>query len=148
MAMMDLDRFAALVDAYGGAPARWPESEREAAMELLKTSPEARRLAEEADALDRLLDTPETAPATRVLQDRILASLATAESGRTARMRTASIRWFPAAAFACSLLLGVGIGTQAPRLAGLDDETLAQEAASRAMTVSTEDGDIWLGAYE
>lgn len=144
--MMNLDRFAALVDAYGASPARWPEAERAAAMELMKTSPEARRLAEEADALDRLLDLPETAPATRALQDRILAAVAS-RGGRAPVLaaRSSVERWLPAGAVACSLALGVAMGTQIPRFAGLDDESLAQDAVSSVMTASTGDGELWIG---
>jgi len=68
--MMTLDRFAALVDAYGASPARWPEGERAAAVELMQASAEARRLAEEADRLDRLLDTPQTVLPTTCKMDR------------------------------------------------------------------------------
>jgi hypothetical protein len=142
MTMMNLDRFAALVDAYGASPARWPEGERAAAVELMQTSAEARRLAEEADRLDRLLDTPQTAPVTRALQDRILAALASrGPAPRGSRITLG--RWLPAGAVACSLLLGLAIGTQVPALAGLDEDTLAQNAAMSASA-----SDAWPGEYE
>ena len=142
MTMMTLDRFAALVDAYGASPARWPEGERAAAVELMQASAEARRLAEEADQLDRLLDTPQTAPVTRALQDRILAALAgDAPAPRGSRITLG--RWLPAGAVACSLLLGLAIGTQVPALAGLDEDTLAQNAAMSASA-----SDAWPGEYE
>jgi hypothetical protein len=144
---MNLDRFAALVDAYGSSPARWPEAERAAAQALLATSAEARRLAQEADALDRLLDQTETAPATLALQDRILASLgARAVAPRKLTRSFTLARWLPAGAIVCSLALGVLAGIEAPVLAGLDDEALAQAVASRAMTSG--DSDAWLGGVE
>jgi len=149
MTMMNLDRFAALVDAYGGSPARWPAAERAAAAALMKSSPEARRLAQEADALDRLLDQPQTAPATRALQDRILAALG--ERAATPRARItifAPGHWLPVGAVACSLLLGVVAGIEVPRMTGLDDDMLAQAASSSAMTSSGGDGDNWLGEVE
>ena len=147
--MMSLDRFAALVDAYGASPARWPEAERAAAAALMKASAEARRMATDADALDRMLDATETAPATRALQDRILAGVA----GRTRTVgarssRFFAARWLPASAVACSLMFGVAIGTQAPTLAGVDDDALAQAAASSALTASASDGDMWVGEVE
>ncbi len=148
--MMSLDRFAELVGAYGASPARWPAAERAAAVALMKASAAARRLAEDADRLDRLLDSPETAPATRVLQERLLATFA----GRGRVRATISFagyapaRWLPAGALACSLLLGIAMGTQVPRLAELDDDALAQNAASNVITASAGDGDIWLGGVE
>jgi len=147
--MMGMDRFAALVDAYGSSPARWPDAEREAAIALMQSSPEARRLADEAGRLDRMLDMPETAPASRALEDRILASFAQRQpQPRPTLALFAPTRWLPAGAVACSLALGILAGLQAPRLAGLDEETLAQDAAARAMTASASDGDTWLGGVE
>jgi hypothetical protein len=148
--MMSLDRFAALVGAYGASPARWPADARAAAMALMKASAEARRLAEDADRLDRLLDSPETAPVTRGLEDRLLAALADRGPVRAtmAFAGFAPARWLPAGALACSLLLGIAMGTQVPRLAELDDEALAQNAASNVMTASAGDGDMWLGGVE
>ncbi len=147
--MMSLDRFAALVDAYGASPARWPEGERAAAAALMKASADARRMAAEADALDRMLDATQTAPATRALQDRILASVAGRAWAVGARsFRFAVSRWLPAGAIACSLMLGAAIGSQVPALAGVDDEALAQAAASSALTASASDSDMWVGEVE
>lgn len=52
---MDLTRFAALADAYGGTIARWPAGERAAARRLAAT-PDAARLLARADRLDARLD--------------------------------------------------------------------------------------------
>lgn len=49
-------RLKQMLAAYGAQPRRWPEAEREAALALLAGSDEARRLLEEARAIDRLLD--------------------------------------------------------------------------------------------
>ena len=53
---LDGERFAALIEAYGSRPNRWPEAERDAALALLASSSWARRLRDEAAALDALLD--------------------------------------------------------------------------------------------
>lgn len=50
-------RLRQILAAYGAQPRRWPEPEREAALALLTDSGEARRLLDEARAVDRLLDT-------------------------------------------------------------------------------------------
>lgn len=52
---MPIDRFAAILGAYGAETRRWPVAERAAAESLLAASAEARELHAEAAALDRLL---------------------------------------------------------------------------------------------
>ena len=60
---MSLTRFAAIVEAYGSAPQRWPGSERAAAEALLAASAEARALREAAAPLDAALSlSPAPAP--------------------------------------------------------------------------------------
>ena len=54
--MMDDTRFAALAEAYGGDIARWPESEREAALAYRAAAPErAKTVLSDADVLDQAL---------------------------------------------------------------------------------------------
>lgn len=109
------ERFAALLDAYGAEPRRWPDQERQAALEYLMTTPEARRLRAEAAELDRLLDTVPAAPPTAALRDRVLAE---------APVRRSSVeRRFVAGALAASLLLGfvVGATLQPQTPAGVDE---------------------------
>jgi len=147
---MNLERFTAIVDAYGGSPSRWPDAERAAALAFMQTSPEAQRLADEAEALDSLLDLPETAPVTRELQERLLARAPTANMAKPAfnpRGNFGWSRWIPAVAVACSLVLGIATGTQVPGLIGLDDETLALDAVSGALTAAANDSEI-LGGSE
>ena len=148
---MTLDRFVAIVDAYGASPQRWPEAERDAAIAFMKATPEARRLAEEAEALDGLLDMPETAPVTRDLQDRILATMPAVKLRNGAAVAAGSLfnwsRWIPTAAVAFSLVLGILTGTQVPRLVGLDDETLALQVASSAISSSSDESEF-LGVNE
>jgi len=52
-----LDRLAQLLDAYGGEPARWPEHERAAALQLIAANPEAQAMQRSALELDGALDT-------------------------------------------------------------------------------------------
>jgi hypothetical protein len=53
---LTMDRLAQLLDAYGGEPARWPEHERSAALQLIEASPEAAALQRSALELDGALD--------------------------------------------------------------------------------------------
>lgn len=51
-----LERLAQLLDAYGGEPARWPEAERESALQLIAADPRAEALQRTALELDGALD--------------------------------------------------------------------------------------------
>ena len=54
---MTAERFKAMVDAYGGSPARWPDDERAAGLGFMANNPEHARLwLREAQATDRMLD--------------------------------------------------------------------------------------------
>ena len=52
---MELSRFQTIVDAYGAAPERWPDAEREEALELARSSLPAARALKQAGALDATL---------------------------------------------------------------------------------------------
>lgn len=58
---MDAERVRRLLEQYGGDPARFPEPERALAERLLATDPRLRRLQQEAQTLDALLDASTTA---------------------------------------------------------------------------------------
>ena len=53
---MTIERLRQILDAFGADPARWPKAERDGALALLATSPEAQRLRDEARRLDALLN--------------------------------------------------------------------------------------------
>ena len=53
---LSLERAAALLDAYGALPERWPKAEREAMLALLAKSPELQAQRDTAASLDSLLD--------------------------------------------------------------------------------------------
>ncbi len=72
---MKLDRFKAIIEAYGANAAHWPAAEREAAEAFAATSPDAIGLLAEARALDLLLDEAPLMEATSDLTSRILASV-------------------------------------------------------------------------
>jgi hypothetical protein len=52
---MTEDRFAALLDAYGAEPRRWPDEERDAAQAFARTDPRAASLLAAAADIDDLL---------------------------------------------------------------------------------------------
>ena len=53
--MLTLKRFRTLIDSYGAAPERWPDSMRAEAEVLLRVSPEAQQLLAEARELDEAI---------------------------------------------------------------------------------------------
>ncbi|MFV0296926.1 MAG: hypothetical protein ACK5JT_12505 [Hyphomicrobiaceae bacterium] len=73
-----------LLDAFGGASERWPDARRAAALELIARDSSARRLLEEAQALDRLLDKASAPDPARVddLLGRLMASPEVVVGGR------------------------------------------------------------------
>lgn len=54
--LMTEARFQALIDAYGALPARWPDAERQPALDFLTANASAQTLLAEACAVDDLLD--------------------------------------------------------------------------------------------
>lgn len=126
---MNFERFAAMVEAYGGAPDRWPDAEREAAEALLATEPRARALLREALALDQLLDAVPSPAVSAALTGRILASLPERRRGLRAvlaELMPGRPVWQPLAGFAFALVMGVGVGVlwpvSAPYTPGADSE--------------------------
>ena len=134
---VDLDRFAAIVDAYGADPAAWPIDERESALALLEVSEQAVRLRDEAAALDGLLgDLPEVEPSL-ALRTRILE--AAPQPARTWSERWARIAevvwpfgpsWQPVSALAAAAVLGITVGLVVPDVSPVDnDPTVVAEVA-------------------
>jgi hypothetical protein len=104
--MMDLQRFTALCEAYGGDPARWPEAERAEAMALAGTDPPAALALTAARTLDATLDESRPAAPSPALRRRVLASAPAPRS--TLRLR---LDW--------SLKAGLGAGLAAAGMAGV-----------------------------
>lgn len=110
MNRMNLARLSELLDAYGAAAERWPQSERQAALQLLAESAAAQRLRDNAALLDASLDDFIVAPVNTQLRQRILASFPPAAPGWRALLAEL---WqdlggwrLVAPAFALSLTLG------------------------------------------
>jgi hypothetical protein len=146
--MITLERFKDLVAAYGADPARWPERERVAALGLLERSGKARRLMDEAQAIDRLLDLSPTVAVTPELQSRILAQLhprasSASVAGFLAALLPGRPAWLPAAALMASLALGLAVGTFAPAIIELDGGDGTSDAALVAMVGADFDDGAW-----
>lgn len=106
---MDQDRFDRLVEAYGAAPWRWPDAEREAALRFAHGSPAASERLTRARALDDALDVWALATAPAAVRERILK---TAPGWRVPAFRQPRF-WWASAGLACACALGVVVGVVA-----------------------------------
>jgi ferric-dicitrate binding protein FerR (iron transport regulator) len=102
---MTLERFEALVAAYGGAEGAWPEAERDAAIALCETSARARALRDDAHALDTALGGTAEAIPSKFLEARIMASFSPSRRDALPRQR-----WLGAGAIAACLVVGIVAG--------------------------------------
>ena len=106
-------QFENLLDSYGANPAAWPPALRAAALALVAGEPVAKRLLEEASALDAALDALPAAPVPAGLQARIMANLdAPAPQFRLERglQWLSAALWRPLALGALPLLFGFSLG--------------------------------------
>jgi hypothetical protein len=138
-----LSRLAQLLDAYGSDAARWPESEREAALTLLQRDANARALHEQAGSLDALLDgaraaTMHEVPAAlraRVLEIPIQHARKTARRGRFFGLQLSLLALVPC-------VLGFVSGTLFSDVPTDNDEDAWNEIASVAMPTDVLDEDL------
>jgi len=109
-----MERLQRLLDAYGAAPERWPDAEREATQRLIMQSEAARARWEEAADVDRLLDgLPADSPSPS-LTARILAA---APCRRPRAWRRAVAAAVPLAAAAAAIFWLVKARAPAPQMA-------------------------------
>lgn len=110
--VLSMDRYKALLAAYGARLELWPEAEREAARAFLASSAEARRLAADEAGLDALFTAIETAaPSPRLA--RRLAELPVSNP-QPQRLWPFRRVWLPAIAWAAAAAVGVVIGSLTP----------------------------------
>jgi len=123
---LNLERFFALADAYGGDLGRWPEADRAAARDLATASPAARARLAEGCALDAVLDLSQTAAPSAALRLRILAQAPKprAISARAKLMRRLS--WLGAAgALTCGALAGAVVVAVSAPASHIDADSLS-----------------------
>ena len=105
------DRVREIIAAYGGAPQRWPESERVQALALIAADPELARLRTEARSLDELLDSQPVPPAVQLNPVAIAAAARRdADAKRNAHVGFRPVLLRRAAGMAAAALLGFALG--------------------------------------
>lgn len=108
---MNLERLADLLDAYGGDVRRWPVALRAPAEALIAREPMARRLFDQALALDGLLDQAPAPLPSRALKTRLVERAAPPIWRQSlAALWPFGPAWQAAAAFAVIAALGVALG--------------------------------------
>ena len=133
--MMDLDRFNAILEAYGADPARWPDAERAEAEALLRANPAAKTAFDRAAELDALIAPAAIAPApSEMLTARLLRAVPQPEFLGD---------WKHVAAAAALALVercraSVGIEWPAPRLVTKTSISKPPPSAGRTSTSSAE----------
>ncbi|MBU6372804.1 MAG: hypothetical protein KJS97_08755 [Alphaproteobacteria bacterium] len=133
---MDEKRFRDILDAYGGAPRRWPADERAAAEAFLRDRPEAAQWVAEAAALDATLDAADADAAPRGPSDLLVRRLLTAAP------RSAPLPRFAGAALAAALAMGVLLGFGGVRAAEAGAEAEALMTASFDGLAFLDDGGL------
>ncbi|WP_304164083.1 hypothetical protein [Phenylobacterium aquaticum] len=127
---MTPERFETLAEAHGGAVARWPVAEREAAAAFMTAQPElARQMLGRAEALDALLDSWRPAVVSHALMESVIAQAPRAPvRAAVAWIWRGALGTGLAAACAAGLMMGVA-------LSGATTTTAeATEPVSAAMT--------------
>ncbi len=124
---MTMDRFQAIIEAYGANPERWPSAERDRGEAFVANSPEAAQYVAQARLLDDMLDAAPTADASAALLGHVLdtaprpqtRSAQVASDQRTIRNRIADVLAFlwpqtgiarPAGLLLASLMVGFFFG--------------------------------------
>ncbi len=122
-AEMTQSRFAAIVDAYGGDPARWPPDEREAAERWLASSSAAQAQVLEALDLDRTLAAQVAPDVSSALERRLMDGFDRARQRRSLGEFYAAAAdalwpgapaWQPAFVLGMALAVGLCIAVFAP----------------------------------
>lgn len=134
-------RVLELIDAYGAAPARWPETERAHAMDLVARTPELRIAMQTAAVLDEMLDTRPASlpnPALRVA----LKEVPEQRHGLDwlSALWPFGAPWRPAIGLTAALAVGLLVGAVSPPTDPLTDDTaeitLDQTAPSDPVTLA------------
>lgn len=153
---LDMQRFAAIVDAYGGEPSRWPEEERSAALQFIADNPAAEALKSAAAELDQMLDAVEIGPPGKRLHESVLAAL----SSKTpvdlidrlldwlfpASGRHLAWLWRPAIAVTLPLTVGFILGAGSVTSASIDEWEIWEEEIYISGIVTIDSGTTISGA--
>lgn len=139
----DLALLRRLLDSYGADPARWPAERRQAALQCLEESAEARALREAAMLLDGVLDQAAAPAPARQLKDAIVAAATAPRQPLWAvPIWPFGPAWKPVSALAAAIILGFVAGSQMPEPFAAHEQAIEGEIGELAgMVVFDQEGE-------
>jgi len=133
---LSLERFRALIAAYGARPELWPDTERAAALALRDASAEARSLFDEEAALDATLGAlPEPDVSPELLRRLTEVPLRAPQKRRWFALPG---MWIPALSWAFAAVLGLGLGFSTEPLETDDADATTVAAVDSAAPASSD----------
>lgn len=135
--IMNEARLRELLASYGGDAARWPASERAAALALLEARPDLAAERRQAAALDLLLQQAERPAASGALIARLIEAAPRARRRWLADLWPFGPAWQPAMGLALALLLGFASGPMLPQADASSDSPEQQTAEEIALLLGT-----------
>ncbi len=105
---MNIERFAAILDAYGADARRWPAGERSAALALAERDPRAAGLLAEAADLDHVLGLHRIRAPSAAVRERVLE--AAPRGGFGGAFAGMGRFWAPSAGLAAAGIAGLLVG--------------------------------------
>jgi hypothetical protein len=142
-------RLAALLDAYGASPSRWPGPERASAAALISSNSDLQAEADRAEDLDAILDRAPMVTVPAELYERVLAGfdrVAARPSVRRFLNKVAYVvwpdapLWQPSTALAMSLVAGLVLGAMTPVASGATPHRSSDMTVAFEMPQSSDDG--------
>ena len=129
----DLARLSRLLDSYGADPARWPDDRRQAALQYLGRSTEARALRDEAARLDATLDRAVApAPAPELMAEILAAATERKPPFWAVPLWPFGPIWKPVSALAAAAMLGIAAGSFVPGPFTSSDQVIEGEIGELA----------------
>lgn len=134
---LGMQRFTAILEAYGSEPSRWPEKERHAMLQFIAANPQTKIQCSAEAQLDQLLDSAEIDAPSSSLVGTIMASLPNRSQVELidtllawlfpASNRYLTWLWRPAVAVTLPLAIGFILGAGSVSYAGVDEWDSWQE---------------------
>lgn len=129
--VLSMQRFTAILEAYGSEPSRWPEEERHAMLQFIAANPHTNIPRAAAAQLDQLLDSAEFGAPSSSLVGSIMASLPNRSQVELIDTLLAWLfppsnryltwLWRPAVAVTLPLAVGFILGAGSVGYAGVDE---------------------------
>ena len=130
MTDLTINRFTAIVEAYGAEPNRWPEAEREAAVAFAEHNPQvAQGCLMEARQLDAMLDLGREVITPDMAEDLHYRAMARFTFAPPARVQRAPVIWASLGLAACLAGAVIGVNLSLKSLSDMRAQTVLEQTA-------------------